>query len=202
MLAITLWVAGATVSATTTSAATLPPYTHSWYITNTDGALMGAMYHLGYNDGARDNTNPCSGTARFIGTTVLDFGQISNKGTAGYGGYGVYDFGPSLWDTLSVVETAARRYAHGWWDATSACPFLNVVVGLNNYNFCALNTAPCSPNGAGQQWGYLVKNVQSDLVADGTSPQVTAWAGGDFETGHNPTGWECATRTTQFTDGY
>jgi hypothetical protein len=166
-------------------------YAHSWYINASDAT---SMYNRGYNDGLHDNAN-CSNAF-----SIIDFGQVANESAAGYQGYGTYDFASGYpFTSDSTILTAAEKYASGWYNATGSCPRLHVELGTNNYNECPFGNqrGACSPSGAGAQWGQLVNDAQTYLVAFRMSWQITAWAANDMETGY-----DCASKTQGFVDGF
>ncbi|MDE3088787.1 MAG: hypothetical protein KGJ80_05325 [Chloroflexota bacterium] len=178
---------------------TPPPYTHAWYVNNPDTNDHGVMWWRGYNDGARDSTSCTNALA------VLDFGQVGYEAGGSYGGYGTYDFAygyPFISD--GTIEAATEMYASGWYQATSACPRLKVVIGTNNYHQCPYGGA-CSPNTAGQQWGNVVNSVQTWLNNNGVAWQITAWAGDDMEQSAGNGGYDCGSQgspTRSFVDGF
>lgn len=184
------------VAASPAAAANNAPgvYSHSWYLRAEDATTM---YNLGVSDGAFDNGS-CSNSFVF-----LDFGQVTQLSGPGYGGYGTYDFdfaAGSKYVSDSTIVSAVENYALGWYNATSACPRLNVALGTNNYIECPAppySLGSCTPNAAGVQWAQASKDVQSWLSANGYSWQVSTQSGDDIETG-----WDCASRTRPFVDGY
>lgn len=180
-----------------TSIATPPAYAHGWYVTNPDTSANGAMYWLGWHDGVRDDST-CTNS---LG--ILDFGQVSYQAGGPYGGYGTLDFAfnkPFISD--ATIEGAAEQYIRGWHAATSLCPRLNLVIGLNNYHQCPDGGA-CTPYTAGWQWGAMVNSVRSWLIAQGYSWQIRVWAGSDIEQ-PNPIepNWDCPANTNAFVDGF
>jgi hypothetical protein len=177
-----LW---ATDPAPTTSP---PPATNSWYVTN-----FGALQSLGTSDGGAIGTNCVDGL------TVLDFGQPGNESTSGYSGYGAYDFaagGQFMSD--SAIQAGVDNYATGWYNATTSCSTLLLLVGTSNDKECPLGNSKgtCTTSGAGAQWSVLTHNVATDVKNKGFT-RIRVAAADDMETG-----WDCAALTRGFVDAY
>ncbi len=165
---------------------TPPVYAHSWYITDPSNS---GMQNLADRDASWTQGN-CSGSLDSM--VVLAFGQ---PGTWN-GVYGVFDHAPgSPFISDAQVTQAAEQYMTRWYNDTNACPRLHVVIGLNNYHECVYS--PCSIYTAGQKWAGMLNTLASWLNSQNYAWQITAWAGDDMETG-----WDSASATRQFVDGF
>jgi hypothetical protein len=179
---------GAVVWATWTSPQA-PLYGHSWYVTDPSAT---AMYNLGkLVDGPFDYQR-CANSL-----VVLNFGQPDFVNSS----YGTrtHAYGSPFSPNTDII-VAAQNYARGWYEATSTCPTLKLVVGTNNYN--QIPSGGGTPSGAGSNWAYVVASVQNYLVARGYSWQISAWAGSDMEQPGGVQVWDCADKTRQFVAGY
>lgn len=174
-------------------------YSHSWYITNPDiPHSYQAMYNLGHSDGAYDSTN-CT-----VSQIILDFGQVDyNSGYWGGGtGYGTYIFNGSLgypFITDAQVLAAAEHYVHGWYDGSSSCPRLRIVIGVNNYRECL---SGCSTYNAGTAWGQTVQALNGYVAANNWNWQIVDVAGGDDIETDVPNGWDSYSQTLGFVQGF
>jgi hypothetical protein len=109
----------------------------------------------------------------------LDFGGIqSGIGNGSYGNCGTIMFG-GLHEPLSNIVGAVESYALGWYQTTSSCPALNIVVGTNNSTFCGTSTS-CSSTG-GAEWAAVINSVNTWLSNEGMLWQVAVLAGDDIE---------------------
>jgi hypothetical protein len=169
-------------------------YAHSWYVTSINPA---AMYLTGVLDGIFDNSR-CNDAL-----VVLDFGQPDYAA----GSYGTNYFASgSPFVFNSNITSLAGEYARGWYNATSDCPTLKLVVGTNNYNFDELIGDGGNPTGAGDAWADVVRDVQNYLVNNSYAWKIEAWGGSDMEQpdldATPPQDWDCAPRTIDFVNGY
>lgn len=174
-------------------------YSHSWYVTNPDiPNNYQAMYNLGRSDGAYDSTN-CT-----VSQIVLDFGQVdySTAYWGGSSGYGTYIFNSSLgypFITDAQVVAATENYIRGWFNGSSSCPRLRIVIGVNNYRECL---SGCSTYNAGTAWGQSVKALSNYVSANGWSWQIVDVNGGDDIETDVPNGWDTYSKTFGFVQGF
>jgi len=186
-------------------AATAPAYSHSWYITSIynlgydptycNWSLIGMgwtsdEFGLGCSDGQWDGAN-CTNSL-----VVLDFGQLDYQN--GVWGTNYYT-GPPTWYFMSTaqIQQAAEDYALGWYDATPSCPRLRLAIGTNNGGECPSDGYTCNLTTGGQVWKGVIANVNSWLVSNNLSWQISAAGADDMETE-----WDHYDRTTQFVDGF
>jgi hypothetical protein len=176
-------------------------YAHSWYITNPDiPNNYQAMYNLGHSDGQFDSAT-CT-----LSQIVLDFGQV-DYGTGYWGGgsgYGVYVYNAALhypFITDAQVLSAAERYVQGWYDGSSSCPRLRIIIGTNNAHECPLG-AGCTTYNAGTAWGQTVKSLNSYVSSHGETGKVVDVDGGDDIETDVPRGWDTYSKTLGFVQGF
>jgi len=176
-------------------AVTAPPYSHSWYVTDPSNAAMTA---LGASDAAFDNSH-C--TDSFV---ILDFGQpMRDTGTpGGYDYYGTYYLDavhgyPSIND--SAIGAATKAYMTAWYNDTTSCPRLHLMVGTNNQRECphVNGYVGCTVYNAGVNWAKVQQYIQNTAVANNWSWQVTGWAADDIEVG-----WDTYAKTKDFWAGF
>lgn len=113
--------------------------------------------------------------------TVLNFGRPAHFS----GGYGIVSsyIGNHV---DSDVQGYAQVYATEWYNATTSCPHLKLVIGTGNDYECDLPgtqtlDSNCSVYYAGSNWDLLAHNVASYLSSKGYAWQITAWPGDDIE---------------------
>ena len=173
-------------------AATPPPYSHSWYITN---PTTSALQALGKSDG-QFAAAYCTDSA-----VVLDFGQVGRDPTVtGYGGYGAYDFNSNLnypFVTDVTISSVVKSYAAYWYNYSGCAPELHLIIGMSNYLECPYPSDNCDVYAAGQQLASVVYAVNVYLQNNHYNSKVFAWAGDDMETG-----WDAASKTEQFVNGF
>lgn len=175
-------------------------YAHSWYIVNPDiPHNYAAMYNLGASDGRFDSAN-CT-----LSQVVLDFGQV-DYGTGYWGGgsgYGVYVYNSSLgypFITDAQVLASAENYVQGYYNASSSCPRLRIIIGTNNSNEC-LNSS-CTTYNAGTAWGQTVKALNSYVSSKGESWKIVDVDGGDDIETDVAHGWDTYSKTMGFVEGF
>ena len=157
-------------------AATAPAsYGHGWLMADDVPSIAGAY---GYGDARWDNAH-CgyNGQLRY---GILDFGQIGTAGNA----YGVYAYwhwpSASSFVVDGTVEAVAEAYADAWYNGTTNCPRLRLVLAFNTYQECPL--AWCDAWEWGYDWGSVVYAVQDHLNTRGEGWQVTVQGGCDCRT--------------------
>lgn len=181
-------------------AATAPAvYAHSWYVSNLDiPNNYQAMYNLGYNDGAYDSIN-CT-----VSQVVLDYGQV-DYGTSYWGGssgYGAYIFNSSQgypFVTDAQILAAAEHYVQGWFNGSSSCPRLRIILGVNNYRECL---SGCSTYNAGTAWGQTISALHNYVSSNGWSWQIVDVNGGDDIETDVSSGWDPYSKTIGFVEGF
>ena len=174
-------------------------YAHSWYVTNPDIPNNDqAMYNLGQSDGRFDSVS-CT-----LSQVVLNFGQVDN-GTGYWGGgsgYGTYIFNSSLgypFITDAQVLYAAERYVQGWYDGSTSCPRLRIILGVNNFRECP---SGCSTYSAGTAWGQTVQSLNNYVSSHSESWQIVDVDGGDDIETDVPHGWDTYSKTLGFVQGF
>jgi hypothetical protein len=181
--------------------ATTWPYGHSWYIKNVGNVTctingvqaknVPAMRCLAYNDAQQVNSECANNTNGTDFMTVLDFGRPGLT-SSGYSLFSSY-FG---WRTYGQVETYAEQYADAWFNYTTSCPRLHLVIGTANDYECYSTVNGCNTYTAGQQFDVTAHVIQSHLNGEGYSWQETVWLGDDVEAE-----WDEWSTTSSFLNG-
>lgn len=158
---------------TVAQAVTVPPFTHSHYVSN---ASSSTMYNLGYNE---SNTS---------GLIILDFGAPAKYS----GSYGTYDFG-NVFLYPSDITNAVNQYISGYTNNTSHTNHIRVAVGTSNYNLT--NTYALSGstdwNTAGNSIHSIANSVTRTSIIDTVEGAI------DAEVAYNS-----STNTRAFVDGF
>ncbi|HLJ33949.1 MAG TPA: hypothetical protein VKU38_09880 [Ktedonobacteraceae bacterium] len=175
-------------------------YAHSWYVGNPDiPHNYTAMYNLGASDGRYDSVH-CT-----LSQVMLDFGQVDyGSGYWGGGsGYGTYIFNSSLhypFITDAQVLASAENYVQGYYNASSSCPRLRIILGVSNFREC-LNS-PCTTYNAGTAWGQTVQSLHNYVSSKGESWKIVDVAGGDDIETDVSHGWDTYSTTIGFVEGF
>lgn len=94
------------------------------------------------------------------------------------------------------MASLAERYAQIWFNDTSSCPKLRLVIGANNYHECPFGGS-CSVTTAGSDWfNSVVAATYNYVNANGWSWQEDIWGGDDIEGGWDQFGCPCANGTS------
>ena len=164
-------------------------YGHSWYVTSPNNAAMDTLA----KDDATWASNNCQSNGQAF-MTILDFGQP----TVSNGSYSTYDLGGNF-DSDSQITSLAEEYSRVWFNDSSSCPTLRLVIGTSNNNECPGGSSNCSVTTAGSQWFSVVQNVNSYLSANGWSWQLSVLGGDDIEGGWDQYACPCAANSWQQT---
>lgn len=135
----------------------------------------------------------CNAAHSAAGLLVLDWGQPVYLGN---NVYGTYDFGGHD-DSDSAILHAVANFVQGIWYCRTSSTNIAVAVGESNYysgNALPLTTAAWYADG--QQWGSLINNIQSFIVANHYN-NVGVYGAGDLETG-----WNNYALTSSIVNGY
>jgi hypothetical protein len=137
-------------------------------------------------------SNNCQSNGQVF-LTILDFGQPAQVS----GVYGSYDLNGN-WDPDSTVASLAQEYAKVWFNQSSSCPALQLVIGTNNYHECPYsNGGACSVTTAGSDWfTQVVLATYNYINSNGWAWQEHVWGGDDIEGGWDQYGCPCASAET------
>ncbi|HEY7343544.1 MAG TPA: hypothetical protein VH591_21930 [Ktedonobacterales bacterium] len=164
------------------------PYGHSWYIQSYGS---GAVQALADTDASWVNY-ACSETSTGMDfMTVLDFGRPGKHN----GSYSVFGLDGN-WHAYSAVQLQAQYYITEWYNNTTGCPRLHLVIGTANDYECAGSDADCNISTAGQQFDALVHNLQTFVNGLNWNWQITVWVGDDLEAE-----WDQWSMTSNFING-
>ncbi len=175
-------------------------YAHSWYIGNPDiPDNYAAMYNLGASDGRYDSVN-CT-----LSQVMLDYGQVdyATGYWGGGSGYGTYIFNSSLgypFITDAQVLASAESYVQGYYNASSSCPRLRIIIGTSNYLECLSRS--CTTYGAGTAWGQTVQSLHNYVSSKGESWKIVDVAGGDDIETDVGNHWDPYSKTIGFVEGF
>lgn len=181
-----------------------PWYTHSWYVTSTNGTQM---WNLGYSDGVWD-TNHCLGSGNNSSSdklTILDFGKAIN--VAGGGAY--FGYGTRIFDAFSTpvqnstIVWLTQQYVLSYYAGSGTCPQLTIAMGTSNYDICGSSPYACTAAMAGRTWGDAVSVMQGWLTGNGYTAGVNhikADGASDIQTAAG--GWSCAGDSRTWVDQF
>lgn len=153
-------------------------YGHSWYVTN-----PGELTNLAQYDASFANST-CNSQTNTTYLNVLNFGRPGL--VPGTNNYGVLTHSLSItWLTESQVESYAEQYAQTWYNDTTSCPRLRLVIGTSNDYECynGAFVSGCSVYQAGVWWDIVAHDVQSYLNNNNYAWQESAQTGDDIEGG-------------------
>ena len=154
-------------------AASVPTYSHSYYITQPNTT---AIQSLASSAATWSNQHcPTNGTWELL---ILDFGQI----TVYNNNYATFDRGGNF-DSFSTVKSLALTFANTWFNDTTNCPRLYFGIGVNNYHECPGGSSNCSVYTAAEDWAAIVTDVLVTLQGQNESWQIQPWGADDMEAG-------------------
>ncbi len=161
-------------------AASAPPYTASYYITNPS---TNALYNLGCSLGTHDKNTP----GMQSNLVLLDFGA-QQKNSSG-------EWGASLWNhfqTNSQIANLVKQFGIGYYDCTGNDTDSQLIIGIGTNNSGSLVNYT-----AGSVWASLAFTVDKFILDNGYSRQVTIFGANDMEVA-----WNSILNTRDWVDGY
>lgn len=158
-------------------------YGQSWYVTTSD---LGSMDTKAQSDATWASSNCQASGQEFM--SILDFGQP----TMYNGSYATYLPGNNnTFVTDSQIVSLAEEYARVWFNDSSSCPALRLVIGTNNFHECP-GGGSCDVTTAGSQWFSVIQSVGQYVQSNGWAWQLAVLGGDDIEGGWDQFGCPCA----------
>jgi len=171
-----------------------PRPSNSYYVSalGSFDKLNTAMYNQGCWTG-RIDANASTVNSNLV---ILSFGAPIYIENVGYGTK-LYGYVPA---TTGQIATAAEQFARGYYECVSPDRVSRLTLGIGTTSYETSSGAGyysiISP-GHGKAWANMVNDVNTWLVSNGYSGQVTAVGAIDIETS-----WAAVSKVKSWVDGY
>jgi hypothetical protein len=173
------------------------PRGYSRYMMSVDATTGGILYKEGCIAGGDINAAYGGPYTPQTGVVVLDFGQpVFDAGTNQHGSW----LFSNTFASTSQILAAAKAWARGYWDCSTAAPTIRIAVGTSNYG--SQVTAA-----HGKAWAQMVSDFKTWINTSSYGSQISGAGASDIELDWNSAtisrNWACVMNEAgSCTDGY